>query len=296
MLDLNDETKRRLARVTLLVLLVLLLGIMNVVSVAQRDLLDKEQTTASFEETDFYERLSVGLQQELARNISKATTAEMNATQMADSAITEEYTRSVVNSNIDEVYLFLYAERETADISWDLTGAEQRLARQVADPNVRNEINATVPDVVLVQEDIAAGPLGTVQTFISLFPAIVGGCTTGTLLVLGLEGYRTRSTRRFSRRVGSAVSLVGLVSIVLGVLGIAALQLITLSFRGNVAVDPAIVSDGLARVMTNAAFTLVQQSIFLLAIGLVLVLIARTDTDRPSFGLSNPESTDTDES
>jgi len=296
MLNGDDDTKRTLAKASVLLVLVLSIVTVNAANVVQQELRDNEQRTASFEDAAFDQRLSVGLQQELAQNISKATPAEMNATRLASAAVTESYTRSVVNSNIREVYAFLNAERQTADISWNLNGAQRRLARQIDDPEVQQDVNATVPSVVVIQEDISSGPFGVAQKLVSLLPLAVGSCVAGTLLALGAEGYRTRSVRHVARRMGAALSVGGVVSIILGGFALVTVQFVSISFAGNVAIDPQIVSDGLSRVATNAAVRLLWQSVLLVGLGVVLVFAGRAETHRSSFGTTRRASAKEDTS
>ncbi len=290
-LNVSDTvTLKKIVTTSLLAIFIISFVTLNTVNVVHQDLLDQKQTTSTLNDTEFYDRLTVGLQQELATNISKATSDDMDANDLVSSAITEEYTQTVVNDNIAEVYAFIDGNRTNADIRWELTGAEQRLASEIDDPAVQQDVNATVPAVVVIEEDVATGPIGATKTVINTFPQIIISCVLGILFVLGAEVYRGNSYQTLFRRTGIGISIASVATFLLSITLLVLLRAVSLSFEGDVAIDPTIISEGLSQIIANAVYTLIQQSFLLLLVGLVFILLSRTSVHRASLNTTPPSS------
>lgn len=292
MIDVDDETTARVIRVSLLAVFVVSVLTMNVVNVVDGMLLDSSHTTESFEDEDVYSQLTVELQRDLAENISTATTDEMNATRLAESTLTEEYTRRVVNNNVADVHAFLQGDRGTTDIRWNLTGVQRQLAAEVDEPRVSQEMNATIPEAVIIQEDISTGPLGQAKRAIAVVPLLLGLCIAGAFFVLGLYAYRLRSPEQIAVESGIALTIAGVTTIILSVLSLFVLQFVSLSLEGNVQIDPSIVFDGVVRAVESTAYSLIWQSLFIASIGLILVALGRTNGIRSGLGLPSTAASD----
>jgi len=280
MINADDETKAQVIRISLLIVFVVSVLTMNVVNVVDGMLLNSSHTIDSFEEEDVYSQLTVELQRDLAENISTVTTGDMNATRLAKSTLTEEYTRGVVNSNVADVHAFLHGERDTTDIRWNLTGVQQQLAAEVDEPRVNQKMNATIPEAVIIQEDISTGPLGHVKKAIAVVPLLLGLCIVAAVFVLGLSTYRLRSAEKVAVESGIGLTIAGVAAIVLSVFSLFASRFVSFSAEGNTQIDPSIVFDGVVRAVESAAYSMIWQSLFIVGIGITLVALGRTEGDR----------------
>lgn len=291
MIDVDDDTRDRAIRILLLAVFSIAILSTNAANVVDGVLLDSNHTADSFEDKDVYVLLTDELQQDLAENISTVTAGERNATRLAESTLTEEYTRRVVNRNVEDVHAYLQGEQGETDIRWNLTGVQQRLAAEIDDLRVTRDLNATIPEAVVIEEDVSTGPLGTARTAIGLLPGLLAACVAAMLVVLGLYVYRLRSPEAIATETGLGLTVAGVATILLSALVLLGLRVVSFSIAGDAPIDPGIVFDGVARAIETSVHALLVQSLLILGIGVALVGLGRFGGSRPRAGVPGEEPT-----
>ena len=287
----DDPGNKRLQWFLVALLVVSIVGI-NMVNVADRTILQSDDTKTAFEDEDVYEQLTVEMQANVTQSLNGSVLDEQEAAHLVQESLTEEYVRSEVDRNIEDTYAFLNAERADVQFELEMEQVRESMKEEADEQVVRQEVNETIPVTVIIDDDVDSGPLGTARGATSQLPLLTGGLTLLALVLLGGLLYTVDSYRTVAVKTGSAIGIAGGVSLLLGVIGLVAFRFITFSTEVATDIDPKIIFDGITSAFESAIYSLLGQSALLLVIGVVLVGVGLADDNQLPIGTTTDAEAD----
>lgn len=244
---------------------------------ADRTALNQDYVSQQLAEAGAYEDLAEAGQEQLVGEIESATPGSVNASAVADDALTPAYVRGQAEHNLDAVYSYLQGGSDDLPLSVDPAPVERNLSAALAE---RGAGSASVPvgeELTLPAGaraeardglDPVAGYVQQVGLLTLLLPLVI-------LLLAGVSYWVTRSVESTAKIAGSSFLLAGLFGFLMPtLLKNTTLQFAKQSFGGE---DAPGITDGAFRVVEGFFGTIAAQSLVLLVVAAGLYGVAYAD-------------------
>lgn len=228
----DESTKRMLPVYFLGFVLVLVLVFANVAIATDGTALDSDRTIETMDDAGVYGDVTAETRGEVEETIRNSLSEEERdfisdeeITEIVEMAVTEQYVKSEIDRNIQQVYEFLHSERDSVMLAVDLTEPrdiivaeltereqEQRPGEPEIAPRVEEEIEdqqyLTEDGAMPAQLDGAENIVTVIGTMTWLLPLLAFG------LIGGIYHYSGRS-------LGVSAHYAGVAFVIAGVLGLA---------------------------------------------------------------------------